>query len=215
MTEKYDNRVGHLNIILARGGGNLNDPIFKCLNARALSEGGVGGDVEVSGWSAHNIRVVTRYIFRNWSHNFTQNFDPWSQQWWEFLIPDPWFHEKYRWSRSHALWFQIPTIVIPDPVPFQAFDLVTTLQYYNGWVFTVFCGPFTWLTPLRDSFAILPHEYAWGCRSMCYSSPVRYKLTVPFMIPMFDSGYERPTASSAKNMPRAKDNLKGEPIRDN
>ena len=42
MTEKYDNRVGHLNIILARGGGNLNDPIFKSLNARALSEGGGG-----------------------------------------------------------------------------------------------------------------------------------------------------------------------------
>ena len=50
---------------------------------------------------------------------------------------------------------------------------------------------------------------------MCYSSPVRYKLTIPFMIPMFDSGYVRSTALSAKNMLRAKGNLKGEPIRDN
>ena len=29
MTDKSDDRVGHLNTILARGGGNLNDPIFK------------------------------------------------------------------------------------------------------------------------------------------------------------------------------------------
>ena len=29
-----DDRVGHLNTILARGGGNLNDPIFKSSNAR-------------------------------------------------------------------------------------------------------------------------------------------------------------------------------------
>ena len=33
--------VGHLNTILARGGGNLNDPIFKSSKARALpGEGG-------------------------------------------------------------------------------------------------------------------------------------------------------------------------------
>ena len=41
------NRVGHLNIILALGGGNLNDPIFKSSNARALSGGRGGG----GGWS--------------------------------------------------------------------------------------------------------------------------------------------------------------------
>ena len=41
MTDKSDDRVWHLNTILARGGGNLNDPIFKSLNARALpGEGG-------------------------------------------------------------------------------------------------------------------------------------------------------------------------------
>ena len=34
MTDKCDGRVGHLNKILARGGGNLNDPIFKSSNAR-------------------------------------------------------------------------------------------------------------------------------------------------------------------------------------
>ena len=36
MTDKSDNRVGHLNTILARRGGNLNDPIFKSSNARAM-----------------------------------------------------------------------------------------------------------------------------------------------------------------------------------
>ena len=34
MTEKSDDRVEHLNTIFARGGGNLNDPIFKSSNAR-------------------------------------------------------------------------------------------------------------------------------------------------------------------------------------
>ena len=29
MTDKSDDMVGHLNAILARGGGNLNDPIVK------------------------------------------------------------------------------------------------------------------------------------------------------------------------------------------
>ena len=40
MTDKSDDRVGHLNTILARGGGNLNDPIFKGSNARGLPGGG-------------------------------------------------------------------------------------------------------------------------------------------------------------------------------
>ena len=52
MTDKSDDRVGHLNTNLASGGGNLNDPIFKSSNARAFpGGGGVGvgmGDVEVS-----------------------------------------------------------------------------------------------------------------------------------------------------------------------
>ena len=39
MTDKSDGGVGHLNTILARGGRNLNDPIFKSSNAR-----GGGGD---------------------------------------------------------------------------------------------------------------------------------------------------------------------------
>ena len=44
-TDKSDNRVGHVNTILARGGGNLND--FKCPGfARGLRGG--GGDIEVS-----------------------------------------------------------------------------------------------------------------------------------------------------------------------
>ena len=40
---KSDDMVGHLNTILARGGGNLNDPIFKSSNAFALSGGKGGG----------------------------------------------------------------------------------------------------------------------------------------------------------------------------
>ena len=37
-----DDKVGHLNTILAQGGGNLNDPIFKSSNARGLpGEGGM------------------------------------------------------------------------------------------------------------------------------------------------------------------------------
>ena len=34
LTDKSDDRVGHLNTILARGGGNLNDPTFIGSNAR-------------------------------------------------------------------------------------------------------------------------------------------------------------------------------------
>ena len=41
MTDKSDDKVGHLNTILARGGGNLNDPIFKSSNARGLPGGGM------------------------------------------------------------------------------------------------------------------------------------------------------------------------------
>ena len=40
MTDKSDDKVGHLNTILAIGGGNLNDPIFKSSNARGLPGGG-------------------------------------------------------------------------------------------------------------------------------------------------------------------------------
>ena len=36
MTDKSDDKVGHLNTFLPRGGGNLNDPIFKSSNARGL-----------------------------------------------------------------------------------------------------------------------------------------------------------------------------------
>ena len=43
LTDKSDDKVGHLNTILAIGGGNLNDPIFKSSNARGLHGGGGGG----------------------------------------------------------------------------------------------------------------------------------------------------------------------------
>ena len=46
MTDKSDDKVGHLNTILARGGGNLNDPIFKSSYARGLpNRGGGGGEM--------------------------------------------------------------------------------------------------------------------------------------------------------------------------
>ena len=49
LTEKCNNSVGHLNIILVRGGRNLNDTIFRSSNAQVLPGGGGGqGDVEVS-----------------------------------------------------------------------------------------------------------------------------------------------------------------------
>ena len=56
MTGKSDDRVGHWNTILARWGGNLNDPIFKSSIARALPGGG-GGDVEVSSLFAHYVSI--------------------------------------------------------------------------------------------------------------------------------------------------------------
>ena len=43
LTDKFDERVGHLNTILAHGGGNLNDSIFKSSNAGALLEEEGGG----------------------------------------------------------------------------------------------------------------------------------------------------------------------------
>ena len=43
LADRSDDRVGHLNSILARGGGNLNDPIFTSSNTRAFSTLGGGG----------------------------------------------------------------------------------------------------------------------------------------------------------------------------
>ena len=37
LTDKSDDRVGHLKTILVRGGGNLNYPIFKSSNARGFA----------------------------------------------------------------------------------------------------------------------------------------------------------------------------------
>ena len=43
MTDKSDDKVGHLNTILARGGGNLNYPIFKNSECPGFARGGGGG----------------------------------------------------------------------------------------------------------------------------------------------------------------------------
>ena len=42
MTDKSDDKVRAFEHHLARGGGNLNDPIFKSSNARSLPGGGGG-----------------------------------------------------------------------------------------------------------------------------------------------------------------------------
>ena len=42
--EKADKSVGHFNTILARGGGNLNDPIFKTGHLAALTRSHLIGD---------------------------------------------------------------------------------------------------------------------------------------------------------------------------
>ena len=65
MIDKSGERVGHLNTVLARGGGNFNDLIFKSSNAR------VGGDVEVSIRSArHAVLCTCRSVisYRSWEH---------------------------------------------------------------------------------------------------------------------------------------------------
>ena len=55
MTDKSDDKVGHLNAILARGARNLNDPIFKLkVQMPGLARAGGGGDLEVSILSAHS-----------------------------------------------------------------------------------------------------------------------------------------------------------------
>jgi len=49
LTIKSSTRLGHLNKILAQGGGNLNESVFfKCSNARGVEGGGGSGDVKVS-----------------------------------------------------------------------------------------------------------------------------------------------------------------------
>ena len=62
MTDKSDDRVGHLNTILAQGGRNLSDPMFKSSNAQALLRrwGGGGGMLK--------IRVDRRIISKQWGH---------------------------------------------------------------------------------------------------------------------------------------------------
>ena len=52
LTDKPDDRVGHLNTILPQGGGNWNNPIFQSSNTLALPNG-EGGHVEVLSGSAH------------------------------------------------------------------------------------------------------------------------------------------------------------------
>ena len=63
LTDKFDDRVGHLNTILARGGGNLKDPIFKSSNARLLPGGG-------GCWSFELIGALTAAQTQEFCHLF-------------------------------------------------------------------------------------------------------------------------------------------------
>ena len=58
MTDKSYDRIGHFNTILARGAGNLNDPIFKSSNARV--PGGGGGVLKCR--VNRRIKVAQRFI---------------------------------------------------------------------------------------------------------------------------------------------------------
>ena len=68
MTEKSDDRVGHLNTILAQGGGNLNDTILKSPNGWGLPE--VGGmlkfrvDRRITG---KNLLCYSVFYARDWT----------------------------------------------------------------------------------------------------------------------------------------------------
>ena len=70
LTDKFDDWVGHLNTLLARGGGNLNDPIFKSSNALALP----GGNVEVSSSSTHNKEISSESAFSLYVRCVTYHF---------------------------------------------------------------------------------------------------------------------------------------------
>ena len=74
MTDKSDDKVGHLNTILAIGGGNLNDPIFKSSNARDLPGGGGGGMLKfrvdrriTSSETSLSITVLFALLCKGWS----------------------------------------------------------------------------------------------------------------------------------------------------
>lgn len=62
LTNKSDTRVRHLNNILTRGRGNLNDPIFKSSNARGLPGGGgmlkFGVDRRVTGRQIGSVCLI-------------------------------------------------------------------------------------------------------------------------------------------------------------
>ena len=64
MTDKSDDKVGHLNTILARGGGNLNDSIFKSSNARDLpGVGGGGGGGGMLKFRVDRRIMMARHLF--------------------------------------------------------------------------------------------------------------------------------------------------------
>ena len=53
LTDQSDNRVGHLNIILAQGSSNLNDPNYQKFKCSGFAWWVGGGNVEVSIWWVH------------------------------------------------------------------------------------------------------------------------------------------------------------------
>ena len=100
-----DNKVGNLNTILVRGGGNLNDPIFKSSNARGLPGWGGCWSFELIGakLSCPLSRIVTQWAFcsqHTWSHGHMvhaegkaahwdiQNKDHSNLSWWSRFVLD-------------------------------------------------------------------------------------------------------------------------------
>ena len=71
MTDKSDDNVGHLDTILAQGGGNLNDPIFKSSNARGLPGGGGGGMLKFR----VDRRIMTCHFPAFLPRKFTKTFE--------------------------------------------------------------------------------------------------------------------------------------------
>ena len=80
------------------------------------------------------------YFFVTDAIFFTQNVDPLSQKRWEFWSLNPllllawslipWNH---CWSRSHALWFQIPALFGPL-IPYSIYLLRPYLQQRRGYI---------------------------------------------------------------------------------
>ena len=118
---KCDDRVGHLNTILARGGGNLNDPILKSSNDRGLPVGMLKFrfDGRISPQCKHpvmsrlpsHLRILFLSSpdeviwFSSGDKRQPEMLANWNRAWEEFIIPGHKFQEKHlhEWTFKHGL----------------------------------------------------------------------------------------------------------------